>query len=171
MADLSPAQVSGEKLKRIADRIREREALLTAATGKVYVAVRTTLKLALLQGEDLCAAKKLVPYGFWKDWCKANFPGSYDRAHSYMRLAQHAPLNDNFESFRGLTDALRHLAERREHEQTQWPFYLHGTARIAKILKFFVLHPLNTWPEEARDKVRRMLAPLAKGLWPGANIQ
>lgn len=61
----------------------------------------------------------------------------------------------------------RRLRRRARREaKPEFPFDLSGLNSVARALNVFDRHPLDTWPEPSRKRLRELLEPVARKLWP-----
>lgn len=160
---------TGQELNTIAKRISEREDAIRQLKERVGDVASQAVAEAILQGQDLIKAKSLMPSGFFLDWLAANCPGvKQAMAYRYMAVAKNLSRVRNCGSIR---QALALLAEDNEgdteHEKKEpWPEYLEGLYRFGKVLRFVSDHPIDAWPSEGVDKLKKELQPVVAALWP-----
>lgn len=106
MSELVLAQTSLDDLA--AEIRREHEACEQHARSAVEHAIRA--------GELLIEAKAQVRHGEWLPWLGVNFPGHYNLASAYMRLARNSQRVVNSSSLRA---ALKELAEPRADDDDE----------------------------------------------------
>ena len=70
-------------------RISAREEQIEHAKRGVFSQVVESIKLAILQGEDLIEAKAMLPRGEWLPWLGSNFTFTERTARRYIALAIH----------------------------------------------------------------------------------
>lgn len=72
-----------------AANLEDMAARANAAHAQVMATARHAVENALLAGQTLLRAKRLCPFGTWRDWLSENFKGSERTAQAYMRMATH----------------------------------------------------------------------------------
>jgi hypothetical protein len=82
---ITPAQPSRDE--RLAAMVPE----INAAHAECVRSLRDGLVHAIKAGQLLMDAKKLLDYGAWLPWLRANFAGSNRNAQAYMRVARMYP--------------------------------------------------------------------------------
>src|SRR5947209_20371046 len=76
------------KLNDLARRINERESQIEVLKKQTIDQANAAVCEALLQGQDLLAAKAMCKHGEWLDWIGAHCPAlSVSTVNRYMRLA------------------------------------------------------------------------------------
>ena len=161
-------KVQANELHDLAKRINEREETIQALRGKTDEAARITVTEAILQGQDLIAAKAKLPHGMWLPWLKSHCPAVKDRqANNYMKLASNPQRCGFAESIRAALLICDDEPDGRgDGKPKVYLPYMQTLYLFTRAVKFIGSHPLQDCPEETRDELRKELHPVAVELWP-----
>ncbi len=161
-----------EELIRLAREINKGEENIQEFRTQIETRLRLAGPEMILQGQRLIRAKSLVPIGQWYNWLKANCPSiKQQSACLYMLRARRADENV------ALAKELHLLCDGDSASSTKpaaaptWPTDLQGVQRLARTCDWFARHPIRRWPEPARERLRELLAPLARELWPRVILE
>ena len=160
-------KIACDALRKLALRINQREDSIGQIVEQTVSIASSALIEARLQGQDLLEAKSLVPYGYWLEWLKCHCPKTSRMASVYMRIALKWHLIDGKAAT--IRSAIALLEDERPPEATpakRWPPDIEGIARFSKPVEYLQSHPLSTWSEEAKNKLRQQLLPITSQLWP-----
>ncbi len=162
--------LTSPELITLARRINQREEAIELLKKKAIEGASEAVTEALLQGQDLIAAKARCAHGTWEAWIKVNCPKlSYRTAARYMALAAKLPRVAELQAAGTLRAALALCeleGEQTKAESKQWPPYLEAIGRLSKVIGYVERHPIEQWPSEGRDKLREDLKPIVAALWP-----
>lgn len=165
--------VLSTKLHDLARRINDREAAIEQLRSRTCIAASEAVAEALLQGQDLIAAKAELKHGLWMDWLKAHCPKSVRHAQRYMLLARNAPrvsYLDEADSIRGAL-MLCDSVDKEQTESKRWPAYLEAINRTSKLVKFFDSNAFDSWPVEGVERLKEQWRPIAVKLWPDKFVE
>lgn len=162
-----------QKLHAIARRINSREDTLEAIKGQAVGVANQAICEAMLQGQDLIAAKAECSHGDWCSWLAVHCPKVSRRtAKRYMALALKGPRVAQIDQAQSLREAMA-LCEMEgmdsdvaPKETKQWPPYMQALQRLARCLDVVTDNPITNWPGEGVDELRQQLQPIATQLWP-----
>jgi hypothetical protein len=166
---------SGTEVARLLRAVNDREKSIQDLKQAWVHASHSTIAEAILQGDDLIKAKDLCGHGEWLDKLEEYAPSvSIRTVQTYMKLArntQRAALLTETGSIRqalALLDGGGAQGEVGEPEKHR-PFFMEAIYRGDKYVKmlFRKEHPIATYPESTKDKLRELFAPVVKELWPG----
>jgi hypothetical protein len=160
-------------LTRFARGINQRESILLALEKKTLASCSDWLREALLQGDDLNAARASCKHGDWLDWLKTHCPlVHYRKANRYMHLAANLTRVSNLAGADSLRQALQ-LCDVPVDSETdditptrRWPLPVEALGRLSKFTGLLSRCPISKWPGPQRDKLREDLQPVARELWP-----
>ncbi len=158
------------ELIQLARRINDREDVIQAGTKRLLDDAVALIPEALLQGQDLLAAKAQMPHGQWLPWLLTHCKKVGERqAQRYMLLAANPTRVSEFLKAGSLRQALALLEDKPEQEEKEprrWPPYLEAIGRLTKLVGYVDRFPLRGWPPEGLEKFREDLAPIVRQLWP-----
>jgi len=161
------------KLNDLARKINQREELIEALKDQTVEKANAAVCEALLQGQDLIAAKSQVKHGDWEDWLKCHCPAiSLRTAQVYMRLAENPERMEDLGKYQSLRAAIALLQANTESKDAgtsqpkSWPVFQEGMGKAWKFVEYVKRHPLGQWPSETLEALREDLEPVAAELWP-----
>jgi hypothetical protein len=148
-------------LLALAKQINEREEIIDAVRSQVEDKLRQAAPEIVLQGQALIAAKARVPFGEWLTWLKAHCPKVSKRnAQRYMARAENATLTDYYHL---LCDGEEPAAV---HHNKQWLPYVEALTKVSRFQAYITRFPIHNWPEPGRERLKEVLEPIARELWP-----
>ena len=159
------------ELHSLAQSINNREPTILALRDKTEEMASQAVAEAVLQGQDLLAARAKIPKGLWLDWLAANCTAvKKSTAYSYMSLALHWPNFQQIGNATSLRAALllceRNDPDRKTDKSKACPAFVQTIYLFSRATKFLRKHPIATCPVETQDKLRTELEPTARALWP-----
>jgi len=156
-----------QTLVALAREINAGEETIEAIRDQVISRVRQAAPEIILQGQRLLCAKAHVEAANWGDWLAGNCPKIPPAAAAhYIHRAQRAEeeLTDAKQCRLLFYDSTEVEVEK---PKDKWPEDLDGLNRVSRTFNFFERHPLAKWPEPSKKRLREILAPVVKELWPG----
>ena len=158
------------ELHSLAQSINNREPTIQALRGKTEEMASQAVAEAVLQGQELLAARAKVPKGQWLPWLAANCPAvSQSQAYRYMSLALNLPRLGKATSLQAaLLLCERNQGAKSEADKAKaCPPYVQTIYLFSRATKYLRRHPLDaSTPTEGLDKLRSELEPTARTLWP-----
>ena len=158
------------ELHSLAQSINNREPTIQALRGKTEEMASQAVAEAVLQGQELLAARAKVPKGQWLLWLAANCPNlKREAAYRYMSLSINITRVTNCNSLRSalaLCDRDPNIKPQPNVERSTLP-YVQTIYLFSRATKYLRRHPLDaSTPTEGLDKLRSELEPTARTLWP-----
>jgi hypothetical protein len=155
-------------LSIFARRIVQREITIRSLLAATLERANQTILEIILQGNDLSAAKAIMPHGAWLPWLAAQGIASRS-AQRYMAIAANTPHVAHLEKAQSLRDLLAMCeleGAEAKAEPKRWPIYMEGLNRASRFFGYVQRYPLGTWPAEGRTKLKEELRPIVLDLWP-----
>ena len=160
-----------QQLTQLAREINDRQQVIEMQRSKFREAASALVCEAIFQGAALLKVKAILKHGDFMPWVQAHCPLiSHATCNTYMRLA-HA--KRNLEEATSIREAVLLLCAPDQPDGAQaeiaprtWPSWLQGLNWVGKFSRLLESNPVESWPEEGRQKLRQGFEPLAAQLWP-----
>jgi hypothetical protein len=160
------------RLHELARRINQREQNIEQLKNQTVAQANAAVCEALLQGQDLIAAKAECRHGEWLDWCATYIPRlSLATVNRYMRVATVYLTKKELIGAESLRAALLLCQEDKPgddkpSEPRSWPAFQEGMGRAWKFVEYVRRYPIGQWPNDTVEALRDDLLPVAAQLWP-----
>ena len=177
--DLLKPGLRATQLTALAREINNRQETIELAKHKVTECAATLVCEAIFQGQAFLKVKKILKHGDFMPWVRAHCPLiSHQTVNNYMRLAVNAANSQrakNLERAASIREALLlcDLDESKangeadgECQPRSWPPSIEVLSRLSRIMRLIEKHPVQSWPQEVREKLQEDLLPIAVALWP-----
>jgi hypothetical protein len=159
--------VNSTALLMLAKQINEREETIAGFRGQVENTLRLAAPEIILQGQALLAAKAHLKHGDWEAWLKAHCTKIPARtARRYMARALALQANGSLEEYYHLLCEDDTAATTTATQSKQWLPYVEILGRVARFSASFSKCPVDKWPEPGLVKLKELLEPTARQLWP-----
>lgn len=165
---LKPGGSRNLQLTSLAREISNRQETLELLEKKVENTGSDYVCEAILQGEALIRVKELVGHGNFMNWIRIHCPTvSHDCCNKYMLIARNSERVRNLPGIRAALMLCRNNGDHETNGKPQsWPPYIEALGKATRFIGYIERHPVQSWPEEGKEKLKGELLPVAAALWP-----
>jgi hypothetical protein len=171
---MNPPQLNPVQLKAAIAAVNERHATLEIFEKRAAELVKSWVAESILLGRDLVKIKEGIPRGeFLKLFTSGKINLNHRVAAMYMRVALHVDKIPEIRDVGSLRKALQLISWSETGEKPpagKWPFHLEILAQVNRAVNSLKKHPVETWPEPSRTRLKQNLLPICKAIWPSGNF-
>lgn len=163
-----------EIIHRLAREINDREKTITDWRARSDESATGYAREAILQGQSLIKLADSLPVDISLDtWLPAHCTRvEVKHAHGYMRLAKNPTrYRDPHQMLLAIVVDRPKKNNEEKYQQDEWQPWYRALSSISKWMRALTNKaPIDSWPESGKQRLRDLLLPIVKSLWPHSGV-